>query len=235
MRRFAFALLLPLIMFLAGCDTLQRDDSGVAQSAVSDTSQSAGASGASLSESPAYRSDTSPENCMLCGGGIENLMPSGWGQNNIALISLNTFEIKPIEINRYDGDRLIEEFAGFSSIGGGRSQDGGFSASLVQDHNRGYARGPVWLYDDAVLDIGNMADFLCENCLNEILPLHPDRCFGVGAINLATKEVRIFAEDLGGFTLGDLYIDCNLKNQDSDEPRMGILVFYCPIRYEKEA
>nr|WP_325223418.1 hypothetical protein [uncultured Oscillibacter sp.] len=56
------------------------------------------------------------------------MIPSYWGQNNIALISLNTFDIKPIEINRYDGitGQLIEEYAGTVSFGGGGSIDGGF-------------------------------------------------------------------------------------------------------------
>ena len=136
MRRFVFALLLPLILFLAGCDMPQRADSSVPrgaetgvlqrpgpnvpqsaetstpqetepnapQSSASGISQSADSDGASLSESPAYHSDTSPEDCFLGGNGMENRMPPKWGQNNIALISLNTFEIKPVEINRYDGD-----------------------------------------------------------------------------------------------------------------------------------
>lgn len=75
-----------------------------------------------------YSSATSTEDCYLCGGGIENLVPSYWGQNNIALISLNTFEIIPLEINRYDrlDGRLIEEYAGTVSFGGGGSVDNGF-------------------------------------------------------------------------------------------------------------
>lgn len=226
MRRFAFTLPLMLVLFLTGCEMMQTPNSSVSQSAAS--------TDASRSENLTYSSNTSPDDCYLCGGNIENLMPSKWGQNNVALISLNTFEIKPLEINRYDGDQLIEEFAGFGSIGGGPSIDGGFSASLMQDHNRGYANGTVWFNDDEKLDIGKMADFLCENCLNEILPLHPDRCFGVGTINLATKEICIFAEDLGGFTMGDFYVDCDPQIQDGNQHRMSILIFYCPMRYEKE-
>lgn len=82
----------------------------------------------SSTQETVYHSDTPSEDCYLCGGGIENLIPSYWGQNNIALISLNTFDIKPIEINRYDGitGQLIEEYAGTVSFGGGGSIDGGF-------------------------------------------------------------------------------------------------------------
>lgn len=38
-----------------------------------------------------YCSNISTEDCYLCGSGIESLTTSGWGQNNIALISLNAF------------------------------------------------------------------------------------------------------------------------------------------------
>ena len=85
MRRFVFILLL-LMLILAGCKVVQNADSN----------------GAAASVETSYSFDTSTEDCYLCGGGIENLIPSYWGQNNIALISLNTFEIKPLEINRYD-------------------------------------------------------------------------------------------------------------------------------------
>ena len=105
MKQFSLALLVILLFILAGCEAEQRMNQD-------------GETG--------YFSDTSAEDCYLCGGGIEDLMPSYWGQNNVALISLNTFEIKPIEINRYDrlSGQLIEEYAGVVSFGGGGSIDG---------------------------------------------------------------------------------------------------------------
>ena len=219
MRRFVFALLLLLMLVLAGCGM----------------EQSINSSGTAVSEKTAYSSETSTEDCYLCGGGIENLIPSYWGQNNIALISLNTFEIKPLEINRYDrvDGRLVEEYVGAVSFGGSGSKDGGFAASLLLNYDRGYATGSVDFYSDEVLNINKAAGFLCEDCLNEILPSRIDGCFGVGAVNLATGEVRIFEESIGGFGLGDFYIDCDPHDQDVDTHRMDILIFYCPIRYEK--
>ena len=220
MRRFVFTLLL-LMLILAGCKVGQSADSNSAAASVKTS----------------YSSDTSTEDCYLCGGDIEKLIPSYWGQNNIALISLNTFEIKPLEINRYDrtNGRLIEEYAGAVSFGGSVSKDNGFAASLLQNYDRGYAIGHVDFYDDEVLDVSKAAGFLCEDCLNKILPSQIDRYFGIGAINLATKEVRVFEEHLGGFGLGDFYIGCDLQDRDGDTHRMNLLIFYCPIRYEKES
>ena len=219
MKRFIFVLLLLLLVF-AGCEM----------------NQSADSSGTATSTKTVYSSDISNEDCYLCGSGPESPLSPYWGQNNIALFSLNTFEVKPLEINRYDrtDGRLIEEYAGAVSFAVG-SNGGGFSASLIQDSDRGYATGSVDFYSDEVLDISRAANFLCADCLNEILPSEVDRCFGVGAVNLSTGDARMFEEHLGGFTLGDFYINCDLQDQDGDTHRMDILVFSCPIRYEQES
>ncbi len=221
MKKSAFALLVSLLFILPGC--------GTGPSTVTDNH--------TISEKVAYRSDTSAEDCFLCGGGIENIVPSYWGQNNVALISLNTFEIKPIEINRYDksSGRLIEEYAGTMSFGGGGSTDGGFSANLMLEYDRGYATGSVDFLNDETLDADKAASFLCADCLNEILPEDISRCFGVGAINLDTKEICLFEKNLEGFGLGDFHLDCDLKEQKNGDPhQMDLLIFYCPIRYEQD-
>ena len=117
-----------------------------------------------------YLSSTSAADCYLCGGGIESLIPEYWGQNNVALISLNTFDIKPIEINRYDNGHLIEEYAGVIAFGGGGSVNGGFSAHLMLEYDRGYATGSLNFRDDEILDAGKAASFLCSSCMNDIIP-----------------------------------------------------------------
>lgn len=217
MKRFTLALLILLLSVPAGC--------GTGQSTPWDRKAE-------------YASDTSTEDCYLCGGIIENLIPEYWGQNNIALISLNTFEIKPIGINRYDraSGQLIEEYAGIASFGGGGSKDGGFSASLMLDYDRGYAIGSMDLLGDETLDTAKAASFLCADCLNEILSKEIRPCFGVGIIHLDTKEIRLIPENPGGFGLGDFYIDCHLIEQkNGNSCRMGILIFYCPIRYKQNS
>lgn len=211
MKKFLTSLLALLMIALSGCG-LKQDGSAFQENV--------------------YFSSTSAADCYLCGGGIESLIPEYWGQNNVALISLNTFDIKPIEINRYDNGHLIEEYAGVISFGGGGSVNGGFSAHLMLEYDRGYATGSLNFRDDEILDAGKVASFLCSDCLNGIIPKETGQCFGVGAIDLATKKVRLFEESLGGFSLGDFYIDCNLKERRTGEPhQMDVLIFYCPVRY----
>lgn len=215
MRRFLLVLLVLLLFGLPGCGK-EQDRSNTPETI--------------------YHSDTSSQDCYLCGGGIEDLAPFYWGQNNLALVSLNTFDIKPIEINRYNRitGQLIEEYAGTVSLGGGESKDGGFSASLLLDYDRGYAVGSVDFYDDMILDADNAASFLCADCLNEILPQDLEQCFGVRVLHLATKEIRVLDEHTSGFTFGDFYVDCNLENSEFHSQWLDIIIFYCPVRYENE-
>lgn len=195
------------------------------------------ASGGTASEKIVYSSEVSAEDCCLCGNGIiEDMIPFYWGQDNIALISLNTFEIKPIEINRYDIDgQMIEEAIGAVSLGGGASKDGGFSATVLLDYDRGYATGSMEFHDDKTLDVDKAATFLCAECLNEILPQDIEQCFGVGVISLATKEIHLFEQCVTGFGLGDFYIDCDLKEPSRGSCQMSLFIVYCPIRYEERS
>jgi len=221
MRGSALVLLVSLLMILPGC--------GVKQRTVTDSNV--------IPEETIYHSNTSAEDCYLCGGGIENILPSYWGQNNVALISLNTFEIKPIEINRYDKihGHLIEERSDVISFGGSGSQNGGFSAIMMQEYDRGYATGVLDFYNDERLDVDKAASFLCTDCLNEILPQEIDRCFGVGAIHLDTKEICLFEERTSGFGLEDFYLDCDLTELDDGSHSMSLLIFYCPVRYPNKS
>ncbi len=121
------------------------------------------------------------------------------------------------------------------SFGGGGSQNGGFSATMMLEYDRGYATGLLHFYDDERLDVDKAATFLCADCLNQILSQEIDRCFGVGAIHLDTKEIRLFEECFRGFSLEDFYFDCNLTELDDGSHSMDLLIFYCPVRYTNES
>ncbi len=179
-----------------------------------------------------YHSDVSPEDCYICGDKAENLQTVNWGQCNVALVSLNTFEVKPIKINRYDMDgHLIRKESGVMSLGGGACADGGFAASLMEDYDRGYATGVLDFYNDEELDVDKLSTFLCEDCLNDVLPWKLNQCSGVGVINLETKKIHVIPNTTSGFSIGDFYVDCNPLERNKETSRMDLLIFYCPVRY----
>ena len=49
-----------------------------------------------------YVSDTSPEDCLVCGGGEGTVLPLYRGQENLGIVNLNSFDLAPVTINRYD-------------------------------------------------------------------------------------------------------------------------------------
>lgn len=218
MKRLTLALLVLLLSTLIGCGAAQNADS-------------------TWDRKTEYSSDTSAEDCYLCGGAIENLIPSHWGQKNVAFISLNTFEIIPLEINRYDeiDGHLIEEYAEATSFQGGGT-DGGFSAKFVLTYDRGFALGALDFNNDETLDIDKAASFLCTDCLNDIIKSTHEhgQYLGVGVINLETKEICLLERLVNGFGIGDYYILCKLLEQKKHDPlRMQLLVFLSPVRYER--
>lgn len=179
-------------------------------------------------------STVSAEDCFLCGNGAEE--PFYWGQNNVGIISLNSFELLPLEINRYDDHgMLIEEKAGYVQTGGFENPGNGFSAYMMVNPDSGYATGQISFCEDEKLDVEKTATFLCQNCLDAVLSEIHEK-IGVGVINFATREIHAFEKNFTGFGLGDFYIHiCDWEERDKteDTQKIDILVFYHPPRYNE--
>lgn len=170
--------------------------------------------------------------CFLCGGGGL----SCWGQNNVGIIDLHTFEVMPIEINRYDRHgTLIEENTGCLTFRAFCSGGNRLCASMYEDVDRGHANGSITFNGDAVLDAEQAAAFLCQDCLEAVLSKIYKNGFGAGMINFTTREIQAFEADILGFGLGDYYIDLDWSEpkRAKDSWKADILVCYCPLRYDK--
>ena len=99
--------------------------------ALSLTGCSAEPSMSSDSEMEPVLSNVSAEDCFLCGNGAEE--PFYWGQNNVGIINLNTFEVMPIEINHYDSHgALIEENTGCLTSHGLYNDNNGLCAHVCR-------------------------------------------------------------------------------------------------------
>lgn len=215
MKRLTLGLLASLLIILAGCNAEEKPTP-------------------TRDVKAEFSSNTSAEDCYLCGDGIESLIPSYWGQKNVALISLNTFEIIPIEINRYDeiDGHLIEEYTDPIPLEYGNSANGGFSGKMLLDYNHGFATSTMYISNDETLDINRASSFLCADCLNKFEASQLGSYFGVGVIDLETKEIRPFYKNVNGFALGDYFVYYDVKGRGSDDSLcMGFIIFYCPLRF----
>lgn len=167
------------------------------------------------------------EDCVLCAKtGAEP-----WGQNNVGLVSLNTFDMAPLELNRYDSEgELIEKNTGTFTMRTVRGQEEGFCASIMEYSDRGHATLNVTLGEDRVMDREKAAAFLCENCLEAVAP-EGEEPLGLGVVDFATGKVKALDRRITGFGAGDFYIHCDWREKGEG---VELLVFYCPLRYGEE-
>ncbi len=185
-----------------------------------------------------YESDTPKTECKLCNGGKDTLLEIYFGQENIGIISLNSFEVNYIEMNPYDdaGNLLtkIDSYGSTQRCSHGKDE---FSTYISENIDRGFASGSITLRGDEYMDIGQTASFLCEECLKEMMERcwNEENTYGVGVINFKTKEIRLLEPQLRAFTIGDFYFAYGTEEQTSEEEednkRIEFLTFYCPGRY----
>lgn len=188
-----------------------------------------------VEKEPKYVSETSKEDCLFCGSGEGTLLPLYRGEENIGVISLNTFELAHIEINRYDDyGKLIGEPSQGTAMRRTSTGEGGFTFMTTGDTDRGYARCNLYFNLDEVLDMEQAATHMCTDCLNRAI----DDGWGgdptgMAVINFRTGELRMLREDLAAFQFGDFYVSCKSKRDETEENslEMALLVFYCPKRY----
>lgn len=167
------------------------------------------------------------EDCFLCG------TDTGYfGQNNVGIVSLNSFSVMPVEINRYDHNgQLIEENTGAMQMRNFQNGDSGMTASVILEPDRGIAHVSISPKGDAVLDLSSASAHLCPDCLEDLaLQLHGN-VSGVGVVNFSTRRLYALQESVTSFGAGDYYIHCD---RDAERGEIDILVTYSPLRFDNE-
>lgn len=182
-----------------------------------------------------YISKTQLVDCKLCGGGEETLMSLYEGQDNLGIISLNTFQVAVITINKYDNNgKLIEEADSGLGTNIVNTGDDGFMSMVSANTNRGYASADISMNNDKNLDMEKVSTNLCTDCLNRVMEDDWREPYGIGIINFKTGEIRLFDESMRGFMLGDFYVLCEPRTEGDEEEisEINLNIFYCPERYE---
>ena len=175
-----------------------------------------------------YVSDLSQEECFVCGENPNHPISSYWGEDNVGILNLNTFEVLYIEINRYDDNgQLIEETAGYMQM---HSMSNGESYVHSSDNpDRGLSNIQIQ-GDRKPIDAKAIQSFLCQTCLDKI----NDMYFGdyppeeYALVNFSDKSIRPLIKNTTWFTFGNFDVDCDFE-EDGD---IDLLIHYCPPRYK---
>lgn len=176
-----------------------------------------------------FVSDLPQEDCFLCGDGGDSSTSLYWGEDNVGIINLNTFELMRIEINRYDDHgQLVEEAAGYmesSHLGSGDSYAHAFTFS-----DNGFSHVQITGVQYAI-DRKTIQSHLCQTCLDTI----NDMWFSGNApaeyaiISFAERTIQPLLANRPWFSAGDYGVDCEFKN----DRKIDLLIHYCPFRFSQ--
>ena len=174
-----------------------------------------------------YVSNITQEECFVCG---TNNGYSYWGEDNVGIVNLNTFELLYLEINRYnDYGNLIEEPAGYMSSVGLSDKEADSYAHAYCFPDNAYASVQITgvQYD---IDREMIQSKLCQTCLKSINDLwftdQPPAEYAV--ISFEDRTIQPLLNAHPWFAAGNYGVDCEFKT-DGD---IDLLIHYCPNRYE---
>lgn len=172
-----------------------------------------------------YVSTITAEDCFMCSESKSTPTGLYWGEDNVGLLNLNTFEVLHIGINRYENGALVETPAGFMQTSGMNS--GGVFATT--DPDRGYSHVRISGANSAI-DAASIQSHLCQACLDEINGMYfgdyPPEAYAI--VNFSDKTIRPLIQHTTFFGSGNYGIDCDFEEDDN----IDLLIFYCPPRYE---
>ena len=177
-----------------------------------------------------FVSTITQEDCFVCGNSTKDPMSLHWGEDNVDIVNLNSFEVLRLEINRYgDHGELIEEAAGYMQ-----------TSSLIDDENESYAH--AYTFPDNgyanvnltgvqyAIDRDSIQAHLCQSCLDSINELWfgeaPPAEYGI--LNFEDHTIRPLVTCTTGFGMGNFHVDCDFE----DGGKIDLLIFYCPPRYK---
>lgn len=171
-----------------------------------------------------YVSNITQEECFVCGA---NYGYSYWGEDNVGIVNLNTFELLHLEINRYDDHgNLIEEPAGYMSSNGLIDEETETYVHAYSHPDRAYANVQFTGVRYAI-DRDSIQNHLCQICLDSINSLwfanQPPAEFAI--VSFEDRTIQPFLNAHPWFAAGNFGIDCEFK----DDGTIDLLIHYCPL------
>lgn len=180
-----------------------------------------------------YISNVSSDECYVCGNLSSFAGAFHWGEDNVGIVNLNTFEFLYLEINRYDDQgNLIEEPVGVMSSSGMSDKKNETYVHAFCHPDNGYADVQLTGVQYNI-DRDSVQNLLCQTCLDSINDLwftgQPPAEFAV--ISLDERTIQPLLNAHPWFSTGNFGIDCEFK----DDGKIDLLIHYCAPRYEKSS
>ena len=177
-----------------------------------------------------FVSAITPEECYVCGNVMNFAGLPYWGEDNVGIVNLNTFELLRLEINRYDDHgNLIKEVAGYMATGGLSNKETDTYVHALTFPDNAYADVQLSGVQYAI-DRDSIQSHLCQTCLDSINDLwftdQPPAEFAI--ISFEDRTIQPLLNAHPWFAAGNYGIDCEFK----EDGQIDLLIHYCPPRYE---
>ena len=179
-------------------------------------------------EHPSCVSSTKKEDCCLCGERTDNILSCYWGQDNVGLVNVNTFDVYSLDINLYDrSGQQIKEPQGYMKFGSVALDDR--NISVMVDPDRGDAH--IKISEGGSIDPEAIGTFLCQSCLDafgERLCVQ-DTPAEIALVSFATRELRPLGSSCPWFAFGNYAVNCDFQ----DDEGIDLLIYYAPSRFQE--
>ncbi len=171
-----------------------------------------------------YVSGITQEDCYVCSDASDFKGSFYWGEDNVGIVNLNTFELLCLEISRYDDQgNLVEEPAGFMSSSGMWNQERSSYVHAYCHPDNAYAHvqlsGVQYAIDRACVE-----NYLCQACLDSINDLRftdqPPAEFAIVSFEDRTIQPLLSAHPW--FSAGNYGIDCEFE----EDGKIDLLIHY---------
>lgn len=175
-----------------------------------------------------FTSTIEKEDCYLCGDSTDNEFAPYWGQDNLGLVNMNTFEVLRVEINTYDMYGVqLEEARGVCLTGGGYL--GESLIHIFTDPDRGYSHITVY-NEEQTIDPEAIGTFLCQDCLDAFAShyFEDETPSEIAVVNFAAREIHPLVSSCPWFTFDNYAVDCDFE----EGGKIGLLIDYCPPRFQ---
>lgn len=177
-----------------------------------------------------FVSITTESECYVCGDSGDYTVSTYWGEDNVGIVDLNTFELLYLPINRYgDHGELIEEPSGVLLSDGLMDREADTYAHAYTFPDNAYSFVQITGVQYAI-DPNSVQSRLCQTCLDSINSLwfttQPPAEYAI--VNFAEHTIQPLLNSQPWFGIGNFGIDCEFKNNGA----IDLLIHYCPNRYE---
>lgn len=165
--------------------------------------------------------------CFLCGNCSDPIASLYWGEDNVGIINLNTFELLRLEINRYNEyGQLLDETAGYMQSSHLSGEDSSVHAYTFPDN--GYAHVQITGLQHTI-DRATIQERLCHECIDAFNELvYSGKAPAEYAIvNFADRTIYPLMSCYTQLSIRNYNIDCEFMDNGS----INLVVFYAPIRY----